>query len=263
MVWRLEFVPISMYYVLIFLLGVCIGSFLNAAIFRVHEDKSVWKGRSKCMKCEEPISWYDLVPVLSYLRLRGRCRKCKSVIDWQYPIIEIVTGLFFLIAFAVSPDNLFLVVRNWIFISYLVIIFVYDLRYMYILDRFTIPAIIIAVIINLWIGVVPAWSILLGAFVLGGFFFLQYVISKGVWIGGGDIRMGALMGFMLGFEQGLVAIFLAYVIGATISIFLLMSGKASRKTPIPFGTFLTLSTLIVLFVGKDLLHWYLSFLYSL
>ncbi len=248
-----------MFYALSLLIGICIGSFLNAAIFRVQDETSVWKGRSKCMKCQEPIGWQDLIPVVSYLRLRGRCRKCEQVIDWQYPVVELVTGLLFLIAYVLTPFSFVLLLRNWIFIFYLVIIFVYDLRYMYILDRFTIPAMILAIIANLWIGSISPTSFLIGAVVLGGFFLGQFLLSKGTWIGGGDIRMGVLMGLMLGLEQGLVALFLAYVIGALVSISLLITGKVTRKTAIPFGTFLTLATLIALFFGRDLLNWYLHF----
>ncbi|MBT5807717.1 prepilin peptidase [Candidatus Uhrbacteria bacterium] len=243
--------------VAVFIIGTLIGSFLNVTIFRVHDDRSVVKGRSKCMKCEEAIDVKDLVPVLSYLNLRGRCRKCKSVISWQYPVIEIVTGLLFVAAWMASGMGL-MFVRDAIFVSYLIIIFVYDLRHMMILDKFTVPAMIIAVLLNLWLGYIPAWSILAGGLVLAGFFYIQFAISKGGWVGGGDIRMGALMGFMLGLEHGLVALFIAYLLGAVVSVGLMLFGKAGRKTPIPFGTFLTVSTVVVLFCGGGIVEWYLG-----
>jgi prepilin signal peptidase PulO-like enzyme (type II secretory pathway) len=253
----------------IFLVGVCIGSFLNVAVFRTHEDESMVRGRSKCQSCEVPIGAKDLVPVLSYLRLKGRCRICKSVISWQYPVVELATGLLFLVMYLTSDWNIayelglqdmtVLLFRNFVFVSYLVIIFVYDLRHMLILDRFTLPAMIFALIANLWIGVVPAWSVLVGGLVLGGFFWLQFQISKGVWVGGGDIRLGALMGFMLGLEQGLVALLLAYVLGAIAGVIMIVSKKATRKTPIPFGTFLTIATVITLIMGQPMIDWYLGF----
>lgn len=130
---------------------------------------------------------------------------------------------------------------------------------MYILDRFTIPAIIIAIILNLWIGVIPALSLITGAVVLGGFFYLQFIISNGAWVGGGDIRMGALMGLMLGLNQGLVALFLAYLLGAIIGVMLLLSKRVGRKTPIAFGTFMAIGTVVILFFGNAPLQWYLSF----
>lgn len=235
------------------------------AIFRTHEGESVVTGRSKCRGCEVPIGAQDLVPVLSYLRLRGRCRSCKTVISWQYPAVEIATGFLFVVAYLSSTQTLndsvtqsLLFLRNSVFLSYLVLIFVYDLRHMLIIDRFTIPAMIFAIIINLWLGTVPAWSVLVGGLVLAGFFWIQFVISKGTWVGGGDIRMGALMGFMLGLEHGLVALFIAYVLGAIIGVAMMASGKATRKTPVPFGSFLAVATVIVLFIGQPLIDWYLG-----
>lgn len=241
-----------------FLIGICIGSFLNAAIFRVHEGESVLRGRSKCRSCEQPLGPRDLVPVLSFLLLRGRCRRCKSVLSWQYPLVELATGLLFFAFFLKHQEFSLLLLRDWVFVSFLIIIFVYDFRHMLILDRFTIPAMIVAVFMNLLLENQEASSMILGAVVIGGFFYGQFVISKGTWVGGGDIRMGALMGFMLGFSQGLVALFFAYLIGAIISVILILLKKAQRKTPIPFGTFLTASILILLFVGNAPLRWYLS-----
>lgn len=225
-------------------------------------------GRSKCRSCEFPIGVHDLVPVLSYLRLRGRCRSCKSVISWQYPAVEIVTGFLFVLCYLIvatqGADNLGLlfmmmyVLRYWVFVAYLVIIFVYDLRHMLIIDRFTIPAMIFAVIMNLWLGTVPAWSVLVGGLVLASFFWVQFLVSRGTWVGGGDIRMGALIGFMLGLEHGLVALFIAYVLGAIVGVAMMTSGKATRKTPVPFGSFLAVATVVVLFVGQPLIDWYLG-----
>lgn len=254
--------------IVVFIVGTCIGSFLNVAIFRTHEGQSVIRGRSKCRVCEVPIRAGDLVPVLSYLRLRGRCRSCRSVISWQYPAVELVMGFlfvaFYLMVVTRWGDNLgaFLmalhVLRYWVFAAYLVIIFVYDLRHMLIIDRFTVPAMILAIVLNLWAGTVPAWSLLVGACVLAGFFWVQLLVSRGTWVGGGDIRMGALMGFMLGLEQGLVALFIAYVLGAVIGVVMMASGKATRKTPVPFGSFLAVATLVTLFVGQPLIDWYLN-----
>lgn len=254
--------------IVVFIIGACTGSFLNVAIFRTHGGESVVRGRSKCRVCEEPLGVGDLVPVLSYLRLRGRCRSCHAVISWQYPAVELATGflfiLFYLMVATRGDDNLGLlymglyVLRYWVFATYLVIIFLYDLRHMLIIDRFTLPAMIFAILMNLWLGTVPAWSLLVGALVLAGFFWIQFAISKGTWVGGGDIRMGAMMGFMLGLEQGLVALFLAYVFGAIVGVVMMASGKATRKTPVPFGSFLAVATILTLFAGESMLAWYLN-----
>ena len=150
-------------------------------------------------------------------------------------------------------------IREWIFVSILVFIFWYDLKYMLILDRVTIPAMLVAVMINLGVGTISISSMVLGALLVGGFFYAQFSLSKGTWIGGGDIRLGVLMGLMLGVQQALLATFLAYVLGATISICLLVLKRVNRKTQIPLGTFLSLSTIITLFWGHTILSWYLGF----
>ena len=252
----------------LFLMGLCVGSFLNVVLFRTHEGQAVIFGRSKCRNCQSVLEARDLIPVLSYVFLKGRCRGCHSVIAWQYPFVEITTGLLFVLMYlkgslgigvSLAPQELFLLlIRDWVFVSYLIIIFVYDLRHMLIIDRFTIPAMIFALTMNLWLGIIPAWSIILGGLVLAFFFWTQFFFSKGTWVGGGDIRMGALMGLMLGLQQGLVALFLSYLLGAIVSMGLLLSRKVDRKTPIPFGTFLAVGTTIVLFVGKPILEWYLE-----
>jgi len=252
----------------IFFIGLCVGSFLNVVLFRTYEGQSFIFGRSKCRACQRSLHAGDLIPVLSYVFLKGRCRGCHSVIDWQYPVVEIATGILFVLMYlkeslgfgvSLEPQELLvLLIRDCVFVSYLIVIFVYDLRHMLIIDRFTVPAMIFAVIINLWLGIIPLWSILLGGLVLAFFFWTQFFFSKGTWVGGGDIRMGALMGLMLGLQQGLAALFLSYLLGALVGLFLLATGKANRKTPIPFGTFLAVGTTIVLFAGKPILEWYLG-----
>jgi len=211
-----------------------------------------------------PIAWYDLIPVLSFVLLRQRCRSCKGAISWQYPLVELVTGVLFLVIYfnavtGVSPDSdkLMLVIPHIIFTIFLIVLFVYDLKYKLLLDRFTIPAMIVALLLNLFLGI-PVWSMLLGAIVIGGFFLIQWLLSKGKWIGDGDIRMGALMGLMLGFEHGLVALFLAYMLGAAVGVILIMSKKAKMHTQIPFGTFLAVATFVSLLWGEQIVQWYLG-----
>lgn len=176
--------------------------------------------------------------------------------SWQYPVIELATGLLLAGLFMVNGFSI-LFLRDAIFTIFLIILFVYDLRYHLLLDRFTIPAMIVALLLNLFIGV-PVWSMFVGAIVLGGFFLGQYWLSKGQWIGDGDIRMGVVMGLMLGLRDGLVALFLAYVIGAAIGVLLLLTKKAKFKTQIPFGTFLAGATLVSLLFGGQIVSWYLA-----
>jgi prepilin signal peptidase PulO-like enzyme (type II secretory pathway) len=241
---------------LVFLLGICIGSFLNVVILRTESGSSIG-GRSRCVKCAATLRPIDLIPVVSFLMLRGKCRSCGVKISIQYPLVELSTGLLFLLAFVSFPFSPYLA-RLLVFIPFLVVIFVYDLRYQLILDRFTLPAMIVAFVLNVWIGRSPT-DLLIGAALLAGFFGAQFAVSKGKWIGGGDIRMGALMGLMLGWQQALGALFVAYVLGALVSVGLLATKKAKMDTHVPFGTFLVLGTLVMLFYGQSLISWYLGF----
>lgn len=254
--------------IFIFISGLCIGSFLNVVVYRTHEGISIWRGRSVCVHCKKHINVFDLIPLLSFVLLRGKCRSCQKKISINYPILEFVTGLLFLIAYnkvflgpAISfnvSTNIIFFIRDAVFVSALLVIFVYDLRFMHILDRFTIPVMIFALIMNVWLGAVSLTAMVTGAIMIGGFFCLQYLISKGTWVGGGDIRMGILMGIMLGWKFGLVALFLAYAFGAVVGVGLLVSKKINRKTPIPFGTFLSVGTVLALFWGPFILQTYLG-----
>lgn len=239
------------------LFGLAIGSFLNVVVFRTHADVPL-TGRSKCLICEQPIGWFDLIPVVSFLTLRGRCRRCKGAISWQYPLVEAVTTLLVvLIAWQTWPD-VSLLLRDVILTIFLIIIFVYDLKYGYILDRFTVPGMILAVVMNFALGIVSVESMLLGALVVGGFFALQFIASKGKWIGGGDIRLGVMMGLMLGLWPGVLALFLGYVFGAIVAVGLLLRGR-TLKSAVPFGTFLTVGTVVAMLWGQKIIDWYLGY----
>jgi len=256
---------------IIFIFGLCIGSFLNCLIWRLHKKQTIL-GRSYCPQCKQQIKWYDNIPLISFLILRGKCRNCKKKISWQYPMVELVTGLLFVLVFVNSFQSLNFSVssfqfqismveflRNIIFISVLIVIFVYDLRWYLILDIITIPAIIFALAVNLYLGFSFA-NLLLAGVIGGGFFLTQFLISKGRWIGGGDIRLGALMGLMLGYPMIITALMLSYIFGSIFGIILLVTKKKEWSSQIPFGTFLSMATIIVMLWGEQILEWYLSLL---
>lgn len=245
-------------YLVVIIMGLITGSFLNAVIFRLNQKTSFVKGRSKCMSCKHELGVLDLIPVFSWLFLRGKCRYCKKKIDWQYPVVELGTAVLFVWALietmhASSVQTIF----YFIIIAFLIIIFVYDLRYQLILDRVSLPAIVIALLGNLYLGEIW-WSLLLGAGIGGGIFLLQFVVSRGKWVGGGDIRLGVLMGVLLGWEKTLVALFLAYVMGALVGVILIIKKKKQMGEAIAFGTFLVVGTLIALFYGDVIIDWYLN-----
>ncbi|MDP3900524.1 MAG: prepilin peptidase [bacterium] len=256
-------------YLIIFLFGICVGSFLNCLIWRLNQKETIL-GRSMCPRCKKIISWFDNIPLVSFLILKGKCRSCKKDISLQYPLVELIVGLlFFLAAYkhlgaelnfgAIETSVILFILRDWLFISILTIIFVYDLRWYLILDIITLPAIAIAFGVNLYLGF--AWIDLLAAAAIGGgFFFFQFVVSRGRWIGGGDIRLGFLMGMMLSWPQILTALMIAYVSGSVIGVSLLASGKKQWSSQIPFGTFLSAASAAALLWGEHILSWYLTWL---
>lgn len=247
----------------LFLLGLLIGSFLNAWIWRTRHEKSIAKGRSMCPYCGHTLQVIDLIPVVSYLLLKGKCRYCRKDISVQYPLVEIATGLLFFgvgILYQNQAVSHAALVRDMVIVALLVAIFVYDFLYMEILDRMTtIPAFILF-ILSLVFGWNEWWPMLVGMGIGAGFFWLQYVLSKGKWIGGGDIRLGLFMGVLLGYPRVLLALFISYVIGAIVSLVLVFIKKKQLASETPFGTYLTIGTFIAFFWGNIIVDWYISLL---
>lgn len=255
--------------VLIFIIGVVIGSFLNVVIYRTYYDKKM-SGRSYCPQCKKIISWYDNIPIFSFLILRGECRSCKKKISWQYLVVELITGILFLIVFLklyfkffialnLSVDFILLIdiLRSLLIVSVLVVIFVQDLKWYIVLDRVILPAVAVIFIFDLILGK-DILNILLAITVGAGFFLAQFIISNGKWIGGGDIRIGALMGVILGFPQILISLFIAYIGGSIIGLLLIAIGKKEMGSKVPFGTFLTPATFITFLWGDKILDFYLK-----
>jgi len=263
----------------IFLFGLATGSFLNCLIWRLHKKESML-GRSYCPKCRKMIAWYDNIPLLSFLLLKGRCRHCKKKISWQYPAVELITGILFAIAFIVNihypisniqtisiiqyplsnihyPNFLLSTFKYWFVIAIMIVIFIYDLRWYLILDKVTLPACLIVLLLNYFLGF-GLWNLLISGIIGSSFFLFQFIVSKGKWIGGGDIRLGLLMGLILGWPQVILAIFLGYFIGSIVGVGLIISKKKHLGSQVPLGIFLSTSTIITLFWGQEILSWYLN-----
>ena len=231
--------------IIIFLFGLAIGSFLNCLIYRLEHNQSFLRGRSYCPHCRHQLDLWDLIPVLSFLILRGKCRYCQQKISWQYPLVEIFTGLIFLLII-----NYQLSIINFIIAPFLIIIFIYDLKHYIIPDKIIYPAILIAAIFNF-----TNWLSALGA---AAFFLIIVLVSRGKWMGVGDIKLGFLMGLLLDWPSVLIALFLAFMTGAIIGIGLIISGKKSLKSEVPFGPFLVFGTFIALFFGQRIIERYLQ-----
>ena len=248
----------------IFVLGLIIGSFLNVVILRLKAGEQFVKGCSKCPYCQHCLGFWDLIPLLSFIFLKAKCRYCQARISWQYPLVELSTAVLFVIGYHHYLNLTLNPVLLWpqylvylVFTCFLIIIFVYDFKYYLILDKVSLTAFILAILFNILLGK-PWQNLLLAALAIGGFFLFQFFISKGAWIGGGDIRLGLVMGAMLGWPQVLAALFLAYILGALEGLVLLMAKIKSWKSQLPFGTFLAPATLVVYLWGDGLISWYFN-----
>ncbi|OGZ79474.1 MAG: hypothetical protein A2528_02365 [Candidatus Staskawiczbacteria bacterium RIFOXYD2_FULL_37_9] len=272
--------------VFVFLLGISIGSFLNCAIYRLEQKKKL-TGRSFCPHCKHTLIWKDLIPVFSFLYLRGKCRYCHKKISWQYPLVEIAAGILFLIIFLMSSRalpqqgvaiqsictklldchvaSLLAMTAYLVFMFYvassLVIIFIYDLKHYLIPDKVLLPAIIITFLYRLfesfWIPAFAGMTVL-AVIISAGFFFIIWLVSRGRWMGFGDVKLAVLMGLLLGVSNVLVALFLAFFFGAIIGIILMILDRKGLKSEIPFGPFLILGTFMALFWGSVIISWYLN-----
>lgn len=244
----------------IMLFGLIIGSFLNVVIYRLPQKEHFLISRSHCPKCSKILSWKELIPLISFLIQKGKCRSCRQPIRWQYPLVEFTTAILFVLLFAeFDISKKFFVYA--VFVSILIVIFVIDLQKYLILDTVTIPALFAALIGNLILSEQSVASLFIGALIGGGIFLIQFLVSRGRWIGGGDIRLGALMGFILGWPVVVVALLLAYWSGAIVAATLLLSKKKKLADQIPFGTFLSASTIIVLLYSDYLEYWIQKVLY--
>jgi prepilin signal peptidase PulO-like enzyme (type II secretory pathway) len=253
-----------------------VGSFLNCIIYRLEKNESFLKGRSYCPHCKHILSWQDLIPILSFLILKGKCRYCHQKISLQYPLVELSTAILFVLIFNTAAFNL-RTIYSLIICCFLIVIFVYDLKHYLIPDKVIYPAIGIAFLYQFfrslefenW-NLFGIWNLefgilkpLLSAFLASTFFLAIVLLSKGKWMGGGDIKVAFFMGLFLGFPKILVALFFAYLIGAIIGIGLILAKKKTLKSEVPFGPFLIVGTFISLFWGNILIDWYWSlFLYK-
>lgn len=264
------------YLLFIGIFGLCVGSFLNVLIDRLPRGGSI-RGRSYCPHCRKILQWYELIPLLSFIFLKGKCRSCKKPISWQCPIIEFFTGCVFTFVFwhlfsgikfyaGQWPDS-----AQWInlffylfFVSILIVIFAADLRYYIVPDTIIYPAIVFALLFQI-VSILIVKHSLLGiqysiysAFGAALFFLFLIFISKGRGMGFGDVKIAAFMGFLLGFPNILVALFLSFFSGAIVGSVLILAKRKKLKSKVPFGCFLAPSTFIALFWGEQLVEWYIK-----
>jgi prepilin signal peptidase PulO-like enzyme (type II secretory pathway) len=249
------------------LYGLFIGSAINAFVWRLHEGRSWVKGRSMCPNCGHELAGRDLVPVLSWLWLRGKCRYCRAPIHWQYPVVEAITALLFgLSAWVLSPASL----TGWInlifwlvLLSLLIILAVYDARWMLLPDKVMYPAIGVAGLYLIYriastASLTAVRGPLLGAVLAGGIFYAIAAATKGKAMGGGDIKLAFLMGLLLGLKGTALALFIAFNSAAIVGLVLIATKLKRRRDMIPFGPYLIAGTITAFLFGHSIIGWYLS-----
>lgn len=247
--------------ILIFLYGILIGSFLNVCIYRIPRGESIIFPSSHCPNCKTNLKWYDLVPVISFIIYRGKCRYCKGEISLQYLFVELFNPIIYLVLFYKFNFSIDFIFYTFIF-SILIIIMMIDLKEMIIQDNLVIRIFILSIIYKLSNYILYKVPINLidsigGLMLSGGIFILIILISQGG-MGGGDVTLIGALGFILGVKYIILTIFLSFILGAIISIFLLITKIKGRKDPIPFGPFIILGFIITLFWGEVLINWYVN-----
>lgn len=246
---------------LVGLAGLAVGSFLNVCIDRLPRGESIVAVASHCESCGQPLALRDLVPVFSFFWLRGRCRRCKARISWRLPMVELATAvLFAFIAFRYGPTALTLVALA--FVSVLLVIFVVDLERSLILDKVVYPSMAFALLTVPWgpaghgLTIPSAYLEALKGFLLaGGVLLVIYRLARGGF-GLGDVKLGALVGVMMGFIPALVALQIAFVVGGLVAVALLGLRLRRLKDPIPFGPFLAGASAVSLLWGQEIFDWY-------
>jgi leader peptidase (prepilin peptidase)/N-methyltransferase len=240
--------------------GLVIGSFLNVVIVRLPARRSLWKPGSACPACGAAIAWHDNVPVVSFALLRGRCRGCGVAIPWRYPLVEALTAGLFVLAYATLGLSAALIPALMLLAALVAITFI-DLQHQIIPDVITLPGILTGVAANLATGTVSWTDSVISAIGAGAIFFV-IILASGGGMGGGDMKLAAMLGAFLGWQLTLVALFLAVIGGGAVAVAILGTGRLGRKDPIPFGPFLAGGGTAALLWGPRLLTWYIDIFVS-
>ena len=248
-------------YAVIFMLGTLFGSFANVCIYRLPQRLSIIFPGSHCPACQETLRPWHNIPLLSYLLLGGQCAWCKTAISPRYPLIELSNGLLYIFLY----HQYHLSVQTVVFAlltTALLIVSCIDLAHTIIPDAITLPGIVVGLGTSLWLTPVGLRNAILGVLLGGGLFLLMAILSvvilKREGMGGGDIKLIAMLGAFLGWHAVLVTIFLAAVLGASVGLTLILLRRKGRREPLPFGPFLALGALLAMGWGDTILTWYVS-----
>ena len=242
-------------------LGLIVGSFLNVCIFRLPRGTSVVWPASACGSCKRELRWFENIPVLSWVVLGAKCARCKAPISIQYPLVEAVTAVLFVLVTATAPFGSVLAARL-VFVAVLVVLFAIDLEHHILPNVITLPGIGAGFAFAL-LGP-PGWlASLLGVLLGGGVLYAiaagYYLVRKEEGMGMGDVKMLAMIGAFLGWQAVLLTLVLASLSGAVIGMAMIALQRGSMKYALPFGTFLALGALVAMLAGQPLIDWYVGF----
>lgn len=243
---------------LLFVVGLSVGSFLNVVIDRLPREESIAWGRSYCESCKKTLVWYDLIPVFSYFFLQGKCRYCRSSLSLQYPLVELLTGFAFAaIPFFVIHDNILYFGYDFFIVSCLLVISFIDIKYGIIPDVIVYPAIIVsALVLAASHALFPPYLLsALGAFL---FFLFLFLVTRGKGMGFGDVKLVFMLGLFLGFPAIIISLYVAFLTGAVVSIILVVRNKLTVKHTIAFGPYLCLGALIAFLFKEQSTHLFLN-----
>jgi leader peptidase (prepilin peptidase)/N-methyltransferase len=274
-----------MVYAVLIVLGLCFGSFINALVWRLHEqslpkkkrvandkDLSVTKGRSMCPHCQHTLGVMDLLPLFSWLLLRGKCRYCHAPIGWQYPVVEASLALLYVVSYMCWPlvfdsQGVFIFAVWHIALVGLVALAVYDIRWMLLPNKIVFPLIglglvqtvVVAMLFDGGVGTILQAT---GAVAIaGGVYYVLFQLSKGRWIGGGDVKLGYALGFLLQTPlKAFLMLFLASLIGLLVAAPGVLSKRLTATSKVPFGPSMILATAIVVLFGQAVVDWYFRLL---
>ena len=255
----------------VFMFGSLIGSFLNVCIYRIPRGESIVSPGSRCTSCGKPVRFYDNIPILSYIVLMGKCRQCKAGVSMRYPSIELLNALLYLLVlhrFGIASP--WVLLTYFVFVSSLVVIVFIDFDHQIIPDSITLPGIPIAVVLGSFILPDPFLrheemgyvNSIIGFLAGGGFFYIIAIAGRAILkkdaMGGGDIKMMAMVGGLLGWKGVILTTFLGSLFGSLIGVSLIMLKGREWGSKIPFGPYLALGALVSLLWGEDILRWYLG-----
>jgi|SRR5262245_60678342 len=240
----------------VFVFGLIIGSFCNVVIYRLPTGESIIRPGSHCRLCSAPLRPWDNIPLLSYLLLRGRCRSCKGRISLRYPCVELACGALYVLLWYKFGLNILFVIYA-LLTSTLLVVALIDLDHKIIPNTITLPGILLGLGLSLWALPITPLASLIGLVAGGLFFYLVAVVSKGG-MGGGDIKLIAMIGAFLGWQGAFFTILTGALMGSVVGVGLMLLGKKGRKDKVPFGPFLSFGAIVFTLVGHDLIRWYIG-----